>query len=75
MNQEEFDKRMQEIDTELIKKGIPIEGRPFEALNILCPNASFSLSPLEQYSQQHEWSDTLNKVLKLLELRIAEIEK
>jgi hypothetical protein len=29
-----------------------------------------------QYNQQHkEWSDTLNKVLKLLEVRIAEIEK
>jgi hypothetical protein len=30
----------------------------------------------QQYSEQHkEWSDTLNKVLKLLEVRIAEIEK
>ncbi len=29
-----------------------------------------------QYSEQHkDWSDTLNKILKLLEIRIAEIEK
>jgi hypothetical protein len=45
MNQEEFEKRMQEIDTELIKKGIRVEGRSFEALKLFCPNSSFSLSP------------------------------
>ncbi|MFP4120752.1 MAG: hypothetical protein ACLFWI_07025 [Coleofasciculus sp.] len=47
MNQEEFEKIMQEIDTELIKKGIPVEGegRSLEALKLLCPNSSFSLSP------------------------------
>jgi len=48
MNQEEFDKRMQEIDTELIKKGIPVEGRRLEALKLFCPNSSFSLSPLDK---------------------------
>lgn len=45
MNQEEFDKRMEAIDTQLIKKGIPIEGRRLEALKLFCPNSSFSLSP------------------------------
>jgi hypothetical protein len=48
MNQEEFDTRMQEIDTELIKKGIPVEGRRLKALKLFCPNSSFSLSPLDK---------------------------
>jgi len=63
MNQEEFDKRMEEIDTELIKKGIPIEGRPFEALNILCPNASFSLSPLDKrFFKEFEGANLFDKI-------------
>jgi len=46
MNQEEFEKRMQEIDTELIKKGIPVKfRRRIEAIKLFCPNSSFSLSP------------------------------
>ncbi|MEQ9625917.1 hypothetical protein [Coleofasciculus chthonoplastes] len=63
MNQEEFEKRMQEIDTELIKKGIPVEGRRLEALKLFCPNSSFSLSPDDKrFFGEFEGSNLFNKI-------------
>jgi signal peptidase I len=63
MNQEEFDKRMQEIDTELIKKGIPVENRRLEALKLFCPNSSFSLSPLDKkFFEEFEGPNLFDKI-------------
>lgn len=45
MNQSEFFQKMGEIDAELIKRKIPVRGRPFKALDLFCPNSSFILSP------------------------------
>jgi HEPN domain-containing protein len=45
MDQEEFEERMQRIDSELIKKSISLKARPLESLNTFYPNSSFSISP------------------------------
>lgn len=63
MNQEEFEKRMQEIDTQLIKKGIPVQARRLPALKLFCPNSSFSFSPLDKkYFGEFEGPNLFEKI-------------
>jgi len=72
MNREDFEEKMQRIDSDLIKEKISLQGRPFKALNIICPNSSFSMSSEDKkFFGEFEGPNLFDEIYSWYEIRYS----